>query len=446
MQMNMQLVKTTSKLRFSSLLMISFSCLILNSCTNQSNIAMSYSVPDVHESQEVSELKKESKILRENHTVTLSAVGDLMFHRYQLTRAYSEVTSSFEFDDAFKYVKPYLESSDYTVGNLETTLAGENGSRDFNVAERIAGYSGYPCFNTPDEVVKTIKDSGFDLLTTANNHSLDSYTSGLKRTLDVLDEEEILHIGTYRNQEEALETCIVEINEIDFAFLGFTYGMNGFSVPEEENYLINHLNMYEKTKIEEMVHKVEKAYEEEPDFIVVMVHFGNEYMPYQNSYQEDIVNQLFEAGADVILGSHPHVLQPIEIRKLVRSNGQIDTGIVIYSMGNFISSQKYESGMHKDLGVIFNVHFEKTDHQNGVIRQLSFVPTYTYWNDQVIGILPVDETLNFVQNGKISLADYDRERLEFAKTYVPDHLMSYLPEDRLMYEDYYYTLKLEGYE
>lgn len=376
------------------------------------------------------------------YQATLNAVGDLMFHEYQLSRSYNKNNDTFDFDDTFTYVEKYLSEADYTIGNLETTFGGPDGAHNFNVDKRIAGYSGYPCFNTPDVAATTLKGVGFDLLTTANNHSLDSKETGLFRTLDVLDQNNILHVGTYRTQEEAEKVQIVDIEGIKFAFVSFTYAMNGFMPSEGNDYIINSLDMYTPEKEQQMCELVKKAADQNPDFVVVMPHFGNEYIEYPNSYQENLVDLLFNAGADIILGSHPHVLQPIEIRTLNRDNGEEDQGIVIYSLGNFISSQKYEPGMNKDLGVIMGMDFEKKEDEEAKIKGITLVPTYTYWKDDVIGVLPVEETLNKLDDETLTLSQYDKDRLAFAKEYSVDHLMTYLENYAYQLENntYYITL------
>lgn len=407
----------------------------LTSCAQSSIEAMNPSVEEVTLSPTPVPTPEPTPIIR---NINLKTVGDLMFHEYQLARSYNAQDGTFNFDDSFEHIEKYLSDADFTIGNLETTFGGPNGAHNFNVEKRIAGYSGYPCFNTPDVAAETLKMIGFDLLTTANNHSLDSKETGLFRTLDILDQNGILHVGTYRTQEEADEVRIVEVDGIKFAFVSFTYAMNGFMPSEGNDFIINSLDMYMPEKEKQICDLVKKAADQNPDFVVVMPHFGNEYVEYPNSYQENLVNALFESGADIILGSHPHVLQPIEIREIEREAGVSEQGIVMYSLGNFISSQKYEPGMNKDLGVIMGMEIEKKDNEKAIIKTISLVPTYTYWKDDVIGVLPVEESLANIENNPLNLSQYDQERLSFASKYVINHLMAYL-------EDYTYTLESNTY-
>lgn len=404
-----------------------------SACNNQSIEAISENV--VTEQVETPTTIPYEPMIRE---VTLKAVGDIMFHSNQLTRSYDDKTGLFEFEDTFTNVQGYLTDADYTIGNLETTFGGVNGAYDFNVEERVVGYSGYPCFCTPDIAAENIKAAGFDLLTTANNHSLDSKESGLFRTLDILNKNNLRHIGTYSTKEDAEKIEIIDIKGIKFAFVSFTYAMNGFTPSEGKEYIINSLDMYEPEKEKQMNELVRKAAELRPDFVVVMPHFGNEYIELPNSYQENLVNDLFASGADIILGSHPHVLQPIDIRELIRSDGTVEQGIVIYSLGNFISSQMHEPGVNKDLGVIMGLNFKKIDNEQATIEGISLVPTYTYWSKKVIGILPVEEALEKINNQSLTMPNYDIKRLEFAKNYTIKHLTTYL-------EGYDYSLENNQY-
>lgn len=381
-------------------------------------------------------------IERLTHHATLTAVGDLMFHEHQLARSYDKATGSFSFEDTFTQVIPYLTVADLTVGNLETTIAGKNNALSMGEAP-VAGYSGYPCFNTPDEVVGTLKNAGFDMLTTANNHALDSGIKGLKRTLEILDSNGILHIGTYSNIQEAQDIQLVEIDTMTFAFIGMTYSTNGFQIPKDAPYCIHCFDEYSRQKAAQMCQLVRDARALNPDFVVVMPHFGLEYQEYEDPYQSELVSALFKAGADVVLGSHPHVLDPIDIMEVNREDGTFAKGFVVYSMGNFISSQKEEGGIPKDLGVIITLDFEKVGTEKAALTGFSMVPTYTYWTEETIGVLPVDETLEKIESGDLIMPAYDVRRLQTAKEYSVDHLMTYLTDYTVEFKDHRYYVGLE---
>jgi poly-gamma-glutamate synthesis protein (capsule biosynthesis protein) len=336
----------------------------------------------------IQEATTQKKTIETTHTpevyhVKLTAVGDLMVHEWQARGAYYSESSTYDFKEAFDRVKPFIESADIAIGNLETTFGGED-----------KGYSYYPTFNTPDAFGKAIKEAGFDIVSTANNHCMDSRSSGLIRTIEVLDDLGLNHTGTYTSQESSEDVCIIESNHIKFAFLSYTYGTNGIPVPKDKPYLVNLIDA------EKMNADIQKAREKQADIVIVMIHFGNEYELEQNDTQMALVNQLFDAGADVILGSHAHVVQPMEKRILTNADGTQRTGFVIYSLGNFISSQTTQP---RDASLILNLEFEKVEGNNAALKTVSFIPTWVQFRKingrYCVRTLPVYETLNAIENG-----------------------------------------------
>lgn len=355
------------------------------------------------------------------------AVGDIMVHRSQLIRAYDE--EGFDFGPSFANVSPLISEADFAIGNLETTLAGPGGQRRFNVEKFFMNYSGYPTFNTPDIMANNLKDAGFDLMLTANNHTLDSNEAGVFRTLDVLEEAGLETIGSYRSLEDSLEPYIKVVNGIRFGVINYTYAMNGFWLEEDQDYMINNLGNYEEAAIQEMYNKVRTMSKEPVDFVVVAIHYGVEYRDYpDNYYQKPIIDTLFESGADIILGGHPHVLQPFEVRELKRANGEIDQGVVIYSLGNFISSQRHAyTGYDTDFGMVFKMDFEKVDDQKARIKKIGYAPTYVWWGDPDLQILPAYEIPE-----AINLSYDDVRRLEVLNDEVIPRLNSYYKNDYYM--------------
>ncbi|PKM53408.1 MAG: hypothetical protein CVV00_12480 [Firmicutes bacterium HGW-Firmicutes-5] len=376
--------------------------------------------------------------ISETKRVSLLSVGDIMMHVYQLRRGYDG--ASFDFTDAFKYVSPIIQAGDFAVGNLETTFGGVGTHRVKNEKTAFRGYSGYPTFNTPDVLAQNIKDAGFDLVSTANNHSLDTGTKGLLRTLEVLDQNQLEHIGTYATQEDEDSIKFIDIDGIEFAMISYTYGMNGFTLKEDEDYMVNHLNMYDETYVNEMLEKVSLAKKSTDGLVVVMLHYGNEYkaLPDEN-YQKPIVNQLFEAGADIILGGHPHVLQPMALKEIVEEDGSTRVGVVIYSLGNFISSQRNVDGRgpHKDIGLIFEVVVEQVDYQQPKIVEVAYTPTYTHWSQKVISVVP---TLDLPKD--LVLAGTDQQRIAYANTIMMDHMKFYM-EDEPTFDGLFYRFQIK---
>lgn len=282
-------------------------------------------------------------------------VGDLMCSSVQYS--YAEVDSGYDFTENYQIIKPFLNKADFTVGNLETVFAGKK-----------KGYSGYPTFNTPDEYLYALKDAGFDMLLTANNHSLDKGKKGLLRTIEKIDEAGLFHTGTFTSQEERDSLQIIEINGISFAVFSYSYGTNGIPVPEGEDYLVN---LIDYPPIES---DIEKAKQAKVDLIIVYYHFGDEYDNEPSYLQENLVKETIGFGADIIIGSHPHVPQPIEFFKT--NNANLDSGFVAYSLGNFISNQRWR---YSDGGPILNFQIVKDNLSDSIyVNEISVVPTWVF--------------------------------------------------------------------
>ncbi len=347
--------------------------------------------------------------------VTLTVVGDVMMHSWQIQRSYDPATDTFDVSDAFTYVEDYLSHADYTIANLETTLPGRyNGA-----INDVLGYSDYPMFSSPEILANNLQDAGVDFLQTANNHSLDAWEDGIYATIDYLDSIGIPHTGTFKSQEECDKQCIIEINGITFGFVAYTYGTNGLPVPSESPYCINTLDNYDNAKLEEMYQKVRDLDAAGVDFVCPLIHFGTEYTEVPDSWQEMVVDGLFEAGADVIFGGHPHVVEPIDVRTIVNPDGTTRTGWVVYSFGNFVSSQRYD-GVNKDLGMITDFTFTKEFVDGKTINSVTQVkvePTYVYWTDSTIGVIPVLEAYNH-KSDYAFLSDNDWNRIDYAKDHV----------------------------
>ncbi|WP_058485616.1 CapA family protein [Defluviitalea phaphyphila] len=339
------------------------------------------------------------------YSVKMRVVGDIMVHKWQLWEAYDKSNDTYNFNREFDLIKPFLYDADITIGNLETTFGGK---------ER--GYSGYPRFNSPDSLGNTLKEVGFDILTTSNNHSMDSNAKGVIRTLDVLDQIGIEHVGTYRNQNESEKIKLKTVNGISFAFLSYTYGTNGIPIPKEQAYLVNLID------VEKIKSDIKKAEDMNPDFIIVYLHFGQEYQRYPNKNQNKIVDEIFEAGADVILGGHPHVIQPMETRELIREDGTKETGFLIYSLGNFISSQRTPLDPPRDAGIILNLDFEKINDEKAIIKNISFMPTWVQFSNRngkrIIRIIGDN-----VSNEELNLTQGEINRLESTRSYTIKHLL-----------------------
>ena len=249
---------------------------------------------------------------------TLYFVGDAMQHRPQLWNAKNiGQNGEYDFSNYYTLLQPVIESADYAVVNLETPLGGGG------------DYSGYPRFSAPDSYAAALKDAGFDLFLTANNHILDRGDYGLRRTLNVLDSLNVDNIGVYRDQEErTLRTPFIkDINGIKFGFLNYTYGTNGLSPREGSD--IGYINK------EKMAQEIEKTKENGAEMIVVCIHWGNEYVLNENAVQRNLAQFMLDRGVDIIIGSHPHVVQPMQ---MIDNPATGRKALVVYSLGNFISN------------------------------------------------------------------------------------------------------------
>ena len=319
----------------------------------------------------------ETPIVEDKH-ISMSVIGDIMCHNSQYTDAYVSSTDTYDFSYVFENIKQYIEPADIAIGNIETTFAGK---------ER--GYSNYPTFNSPEQLATNLKDLGLDVL------SLDKGYSGITSTLKFLDEAGISHMGTYDSAESQNEILIKDVNGIKIAFLAYTYGTNGIPVPKDKPYCIN---LIDKDLI---LKHLELAKEQNPDLICVNMHWGLEYKTKQNSEQEELADFLFTNGVDIILGSHPHVLQPMEKKTITLEDGTTKDCFVIYSLGNFISGQNQENTRNS---VILNIECTKSGETNKTtIDSVSYVPIYMYKSSsgktKRYKVLDIEKSIENYENG-----------------------------------------------
>lgn len=297
--------------------------------------------------------------------ISLLFAGDLMQHQGQIDAA--RVTNGYDYSSYFKYVKEEIGDADLAIGNLEVTLAGKP-------------YKGYPAFSAPDEYLTAIQDAGFDVLTTANNHCLDRGKKGLERTIRLLDSLKILHAGTYINSEERDKQypLILEKNGFRIALLNYTYGTNG--IPVTSPNIVNYID----TTI--IAKDILASKEKSPDIIIACMHWGIEYESLPNKEQTALTEWLLQKGVTHVIGSHPHVIQPIEIRKDLLTDNK---HVVVYSLGNFISNM---SARRTDGGLMVKLELTKdtTVQMENCTYSLVWTarPTRTGWKNHTL--LPVN--------------------------------------------------------
>ena len=293
-------------------------------------------------------------------TFSLAAIGDVMCHNTQYMDAYNSSTDSYDFSYVFDDIQNYIKSADISIGSLETTFAGKD-----------RGYSNYPTFNSPEELAYDLAEIGLDVLSTAGNHALDKGFSGLCNTLDVLDDANISHSGTYRTQEDRDSVLIKDVKGVKVAILSYTYGTNGIPVPSDKNFCVN---LIDRDLIKQ---DIENAKSQNADVIISCMHWGIEYQTIQNKEQEDLADFLFQNGVDIILGNHPHVLQPMEKRSVTLEDGTVKDCFVIYALGNFICDQNSENTRNS---IILNLDITKNPDGKISIDKVDYVPIYMYKN------------------------------------------------------------------
>ena len=280
--------------------------------------------------------KKSEKVTEETtvdntlHEVSLVAVGDDLIHD-SIVHCGLQDDGTYDFSQLFKDVKDEVSAADIAVINQETILGGP----DF-------AYSGYPNFNSPFEVGEAAIDAGFDIFLQATNHSMDMGSAGIENDIGFYKKHpEVTMIGLNESEEAAKEITVVEKNGIKIAVLNYTYGLNGYHLPEGKEYLVNLYKDYDDNIYEDKLKNDLQKADELADFVIVFPHWGIEYTYEPNEEQKYLANFFVENGADLIIGTHPHVVEGIEW--IQSENG--NKGLCYYSLGNFTSHQDMVSTM-----------------------------------------------------------------------------------------------------
>ena len=286
----------------------------------------------------------------QSQEVSFLFMGDIMGHGPQIRSAYQNSEKKYNYNKVFEPLEDIISSVDFAVANLEVTLAGPP-------------YMGYPQFSSPDELAEACKNNGVDVLVTANNHSCDRKNSGVIRTVEVLDSFKILHTGTFKDEKKRDQENLLILSKkgIKVGLLNYTYGTNGipFSTPA-------YVNMLDSSLIKQDVINARKK---KLDKLIVFVHWGYEYRDFPNSYQKKFNTFFNEIGVDVVIGSHPHVLQPMIYK--IENNKEF---LTVFSLGNFVSNQR-ES--RKDGGAMFRLSFEKKEGKVCISRK-EYVLTWVH--------------------------------------------------------------------
>ena len=246
---------------------------------------------------------QEVEVVEEESTVTIRSIGDILVHSDVYTTARTD--TGFDFSRMFEPVSEYMQDADITTANMEVPVAGEE-----------FGLSGYPQFNAPPEIIDALAGAGVDIVNNATNHSMDRGGGGVVASTGNMRERGMLYTGSYASEHDKSVPRIIEANGITVGFLGFTYGTNGLPV-EQEHFA---------SLIDDTLAAQVAALDSQVDVAVVMLHMGDEYAPLPNEFQEETATAALDAGADLVLGGHPHVVEPF-------------AGPVWYSHGNFLHGQ-----------------------------------------------------------------------------------------------------------
>ncbi len=335
-------------------------------------------------------------------TFNLAAIGDTLCHNTQYWDAYDSNTNQYDFSYVYEDIKYYTKTADITIGSLETTFAG---------AER--GYSNYPTFNTPDSLATALKKIGVDVISLAGNHALDYGYTGLCRTIDVFDNADISHLGTYKTGEDRDKILVKNVKGVNIAFINYTYGTNGIPLPSGKEYCVN---LIDKDLIKKDILEAKQL---NVDMIVACMHWGTEYRTTANDEQKNLANFLFENGVDIILGNHPHVLEPMEKRTITLEDGTIKDVFVVYALGNFTADQRDE--ITRD-SAILNLNITKNPDGKISINTVQYTPIYMYKNSNAsrhkFKILDIEKTILNYESGidtSISASTYNNLKVQLSK-------------------------------
>lgn len=326
----------------------------------------------------------------ETYEASIFAVGDVMVHSPQLEAQYDSSSGTYNFDNNFKYVKKYIEEADYSLANLETTLAGND----------VYPYSSYPMFNSPDELADALKNAGFDLLSTINNHSFDKGDLGVERTLATLKEKGFDTVGTRENATDD-EYIVKNINNINVGITAYSYGdikndnkyLNGIKVSEKSE---DKMNVFDSSDVDAAYKTISATIDKmkDTDIQIAILHWGIEYARDEVSFQSQLAQKLCDDGVDIIIGSHPHVVEPV---KTIKSTDGKNETVVIYSLGNYISNQRRESvGAYSEDGLMVNIDItKKSDEDEAKVKKVTCIPTwvnkYSNGYKNLYEIIPIED-------------------------------------------------------
>ena len=321
-------------------------------------------------------------------SVRMRVVGDIMMSMDQIGYA---MISGYDFHNQFEQVAYLLRNADYTMGNMEGTI-GKFKNMD---------YSGYPMFNCPEAVLQAIKDSGIDFLTLANNHMLDRYFDGLKNTVNWVEQYGLAHAGAFRTQEEHDTPIVINIGGIRFGFVAYTQLTNNMENASSAKGVAIGVPYLFKSKIKSDIQKLREAGAE---VVIAFPHWGTEYVREPDEDQTLYARRLAQYGADIIIGSHSHMVQPMGYQEVTDDDGKTRKVFTVFSMGNFISDHTMQ---YTDNGIILD--FTVNEHPDGTFScdNVGYIPIFTWKQNAAFTVLPTGKSIRERPEG-MSDENYDR--------------------------------------
>ena len=326
-------------------------------------------------------------------SVRMRAVGDIMICSGNLAYAGRH---GYDFHDQFSFCKKLLKDADYTMGNMEGTIGKYNKS----------AYSGYPQFNCPETVLETLKDDGFDFLTLANNHMLDRWSGGVKNTVDWVEKYGFTHVGAYRTEKEKESPVVQEINGIKFGFLAYTHSTNTMEKRGVDQEAVDLVPYIQKANFKADVKKLRDAGAE---VIIAWPHWGKEYVRTPDDTQKKYARQLAEAGVDIIIGSHSHMVQPMGFQTIKGEDGSTRDVFTMFSMGNFISDHIKQ---YCDNGIILDFTVVEQSPGKFTVEDVGYIPTYTWKQGGGIRVIPSGKYLSQRPKG-MDDENYERMKVSY---------------------------------
>ncbi|MDD6201126.1 MAG: CapA family protein [Firmicutes bacterium] len=372
-------------------------------------------------------------------TATISSVGDMLMHKPVFNTGYNSATGEYNLDSIFSYFTDYVRSADLAVANLETTLAGT-----------AYPYRGWPQFNCPDAIADSLKTAGFGLILTANNHSYDTGTTGLMRTQQVLSDLGLPYLGT-KTDAEVPNYILSEVNGIRIGMMCYTYettnsysdriSLNDILLTPEDSLLINSFDYADLPAFYgEMEENITELETQGAEAVMLFIHWGDEYHLEANNIQKEMAQKLCDLGVDVIVGGHPHVVEPVEL--LTSTSDEAHKTLCLYSMGNAVSNQRLGNissidTAHTEDGVMFSVTFAKYSDGTVIVESADALPIWvdlrydSDWNRQYC-ILPLDTQIEDWKT-RFGLTD---ETLKMARDSY-DRTMAIVGDGMAQAESYY---------